>query len=61
MPHSHFHNLLEEAVKQEIVRRGDPLIRGGCSDQAHYQYQCGTIVGLELALKIANELEKKDE
>ena len=59
MSETHFHSLLRQRILEEMERRGQPIIRGGCSDHAHYQYQCGTIVGLEVALKLADELEKE--
>lgn len=61
MPHSHFHNLLKEAVHKQVDELGAPVIRGGCSDFAHYRHMTGVIVGLEIALKIAADIEKEDD
>jgi hypothetical protein len=61
MPETRFHTLLRKRIEEEINSLGGNVIRGGCSDHAHYRHSTGMIVGLEVALKLADEIEQEFE
>ena len=60
MAKTRFHGVLEEAVNEEIRKAEIDLAHGSASaDIAIYRYSVGYIAGLEAALRIADEIERK--
>lgn len=61
MARSHFHRQLEAALLEVIDTRSKQMATGVCVDYPHYKREAGVIEGIQLALNLANELEKESD
>ena len=59
--HPWFHEELVRRVTKDKVEKAIDLSRGAAPDYPAYQYACGLLAGLDLALEIAEEIKKDIE
>ena len=61
MAKTRFHSLLEVRIKEAVESRANSIVSGACSDYAHYRENVGYIQGLQVALKLCDEIEAESD